>query len=965
LMLPRKGMRQESNDYLCAWLWQHCAKCVVVNSTMLFGALFAGKPVAMLGRGWATGNNVVQECGSMAEAFEDYEPDAERVKLFLALILSRCRSHEELRCHHNTKKTFEFLDALRGDYVHFAERAPPIIKTIYIDNQDKLKTVKYCLEWTIKKNPESRVILAIDQAPPEFEQWACGLSLRVECVSFPEKRPRGGRMSLLMGLALKRIMPQEKIVITAEQDTIFSELIVPKLKELLEQGGPKTAAIQAESCLFGGKRCYPSFHVPERHRVSGGADIDEKTIETNHATFSTTIWRTQALREVDWTKTRVHSGADLDAANQIKVNGWKFYQTFHVKAIHQSHTIVRDGFGIINHLKNKHKGLTCYIIGKGPSLDAVTAETFERGCPIICLNESIHNIEALGIDNPMYVIQQDKALKESCKPSNEKTTILLAGLCERLYQKYQRRIVHRPEYFDVKPKGHWPHSSLMAVKYARLFGCKELRMVGFDQLTNGNDSYADSLKDKTLIPTSLNLRINNELLIDEIGNFPATWLGNNGNGFIGLSQDVQRDNNAFANIVQDGAWKGRRCFIVGGGPSLEGFDWSLLDGELVIAANRAFESCNPNIIVSCDPVFTRWVKREQDDGNGLCSPESMQHFRDLKCLRAIVKVNKSNYSPGLNFLRFAGNDGFSSTLSDGVVCGRNSGFAALNLAVLLGASQIYLLGFDMQYRPSDNRAHYYDKGKPWKRQDPYRHYKHYYDKVAPEIKARGQQVINLSLNSALECFEKAEFPAPNDRPVYVSCYTVNSPYVKEIDKLITSLIQFGLPYDLWPYESFGSHFGNCSYISTVCREAVEKYPNRPVVFLPADAIVRCWPEVLEKMPGNIDFAAPYFKFSPSQKRKELNSSCLYFAPTATARNLTREWERRCKLDRQQRDQNVLRDIIDEDKWGGEWLNLPGEYCRIFDNTVQPGAENPPVIELFMASRRFRNWTNKKEKINAS
>jgi len=42
-------------------------------------------------------------------------------------------------------------------------------------------------------------------------------------------------------------------------------------------------------------------------------------------------------------------------------------------------------------------------------------------------------------------------------------------------------------------------------------------------------------------------------------------------------------------IMPTGIWKGRRCFIVGGGTSLKGFDFSQLRGELVIAVNRAME----------------------------------------------------------------------------------------------------------------------------------------------------------------------------------------------------------------------------------------------------------------------------------------------------------------------------------------------------------------------------------------
>ena len=45
---------------------------------------------------------------------------------------------------------------------------------------------------------------------------------------------------------------------------------------------------------------------------------------------------------------------------------------------------------------------------------------------------------------------------------------------------------------------------------------------------------------------------------------------------------------AFMGRFPDGSWAGRRCFIIGGGPSLKGFDFERLRGERVIAINKAF-----------------------------------------------------------------------------------------------------------------------------------------------------------------------------------------------------------------------------------------------------------------------------------------------------------------------------------------------------------------------------------------
>jgi len=58
--------------------------------------------------------------------------------------------------------------------------------------------------------------------------------------------------------------------------------------------------------------------------------------------------------------------------------------------------------------------------------------------------------------------------------------------------------------------------------------------------------------------------------------------------------------NFLYDFLPDGAWTGRRCFIIGGGPSLKGFNFSRLKGELVIGINRAFEFCDCDIIFAMD-----------------------------------------------------------------------------------------------------------------------------------------------------------------------------------------------------------------------------------------------------------------------------------------------------------------------------------------------------------------------------
>jgi len=42
------------------------------------------------------------------------------------------------------------------------------------------------------------------------------------------------------------------------------------------------------------------------------------------------------------------------------------------------------------------------------------------------------------------------------------------------------------------------------------------------------------------------------------------------------------------NVIENKPWDDQDCWIIGGGPSLKSFDWSTLEGQLVITVNRAF-----------------------------------------------------------------------------------------------------------------------------------------------------------------------------------------------------------------------------------------------------------------------------------------------------------------------------------------------------------------------------------------
>lgn len=143
-------------------------------------------------------------------------------------------------------------------------------------------------------------------------------------------------------------------------------------------------------------------------------------------------------------------------------------------------------------------------------------------------------------------------------------------------------------------------------------------------------------------------------------------------------------------------WQGKDCFVLGGGSSLRGFNWELLYDERVIGCNQAWR-LGPQV---CDYLFfadkkffmRSHVTLRQDVYEGLSlfsNPVVTNHPDLLKRPEVWLKVVRRK-GPGLH--------------KDAVGHNGNSGAMAINLAILLGATVIYLLGFDLrldkQHRPN-------------------------------------------------------------------------------------------------------------------------------------------------------------------------------------------------------------------------------------------------------------------------
>jgi hypothetical protein len=183
-------------------------------------------------------------------------------------------------------------------------------------------------------------------------------------------------------------------------------------------------------------------------------------------------------------------------------------------------------------------------------------------------------------------------------------------------------------------------------------------------------------------------------------------------------------------------WKGETIYLIGGGPSLKGFDWELLRDKKIIAVNRAFQMLPwAGVLYWTDAQFYRWYRKEIDAFAG-----TKITCRPLELPRKDIIVLQGIKSYGLD-------------LRPTHICdGNNSGYGALNLAVKLGCKKIYLLGYDMH--SEDGETHWHNGYSRRHNHTVYRRLFGYFQSSVKALDELGVEVWNANPGSRLECFPK-------------------------------------------------------------------------------------------------------------------------------------------------------------------------------------------------------------------
>lgn len=218
-----------------------------------------------------------------------------------------------------------------------------------------------------------------------------------------------------------------------------------------------------------------------------------------------------------------------------------------------------------------------------------------------------------------------------------------------------------------------------------------------------------------------------------------------------------------------GQFAGKRCFVMGNGPSLLKCDLELLRDEVTIGSNAQYLIWDEmGFVPTFLTVEDRLVAEDRaDELRPLDQPTKIFPRDLLYCLRGSVNTIFINFAR--DYRPFPK---FSSDFERVVYWGGTVSMLNLQLAYYLGCTEIYLVGFDHHYKvPAKiddfvitsqgedvNHVHpdYFGKGYRW--HDPnLARMEEAYSAARHFLEARGIRIRNATVGGELEVFERVDY----------------------------------------------------------------------------------------------------------------------------------------------------------------------------------------------------------------
>lgn len=487
------------------------------------------------------------------------------------------------------------------------------------------------------------------------------------------------------------------------------------------------------------------------------------------------------------------------------------------------------------------------------------------------------------------------------------------------------------------------------------------------------------------------LKISNKTIQDKNCNLPVLPTPKHTNLSL-LAKDKRKMINETTTFLTKSS---NRVFIVGGGPSLLNVNLNFLNSEDVICVNKAIDLVkNPKYFITMDYSFFNKIGSSVND---VVSRALSSHFIINKQPSYIQKIDgiytdvKHNliytdlhfFSSVISSYTETNNiSGFGQTIKE--FChGENSGYCAIQFAILAGYTEIYLLGFDLAQDIKLNQTHFHSSystasnSRFYKKINSYR--KHIANSIGKIKQYKKIKVFTLTASALEPLVPRVELTKITNitgshnlnqnqvsltkltnteqlqNLIIVAYYTINTPYEDEAKKLIKSLNELNLNYDVIGVPNLGNWQANTRFKAKFMEDMLNKHQGKNLLYVDSDAIVHSKPVLFENCAADIAVRWQDFRW----RQNECLSGTIFMANNNKTRELCQRWQ---KINLSEGpaattfEQWNLGSVIKEMESEGKLIteNLPPEYTMIFDSMRAIYPDVIPVIEHFQASRKLKN-----------
>jgi hypothetical protein len=209
--------------------------------------------------------------------------------------------------------------------------------------------------------------------------------------------------------------------------------------------------------------------------------------------------------------------------------------------------------------------------------------------------------------------------------------------------------------------------------------------------------------------------------------------------------------------VIERVWEGETVVCIGSGPSLTAHALETIKGRAKVIA------VNDNYLVApwADCLYfadSRWHLWQLQGASkswpwaSFSAEQVKEAFKNFAGQKITIEHGGAEAKePDVFVLRNYGHEGLSEK-PDGIHTGQNSGYQAINIAVLAGAKKIILLGYDMKYTGGKSHSH---SGHPVKMpEDCYKRYAKNFTSLENPLEKLGVKVLNCCHDSLITAFPK-------------------------------------------------------------------------------------------------------------------------------------------------------------------------------------------------------------------